>query len=125
MESSTPVYERADWARIGQEVAREVSPWKDIKTRPTLDQVVEKLTSATAQAVEQFTPETRPTPYSKRWFTPDLKVQQVEVNQLRRRWQASFGELGRDHASTTAAFQAMQTKRRTWTRTIEKAKASH
>ncbi|KAJ5642550.1 reverse transcriptase [Penicillium lividum] len=100
-------YERADWARIGEEVARKMSPWKDIKTRPTLDRVVEKLTAVTAQAVDQFTPDTRPTPYSKRWFTPDLKVQQVEVNQLRRRW------------------QLMQQKRRAWTRTIEKAKASH
>ena len=118
-------YERADWSKIGEEVARQMSPWKEIKTRPTLDRVVEKLTSATAQAVDRFTPDMRPTPYSKRWFTPDLKVQQVEVNQLRRRWQASCAELGRDHASTTAAFEAMQQKRRAWTRTIEKTKASH
>ena len=118
-------YERADWTRIGEEVARQMSPWKEIKTRPTLDRVVENLTTATAQAVDRFTPDTRPTPYSKRWFTPDLKVQQIEVNQLRRRWQASCAELGRDHASTTGAFQAMQQKRRAWTRTIEKAKASH
>ena len=118
-------YDRADWARIGEEVARQMRPWKEIKTRPTLDRVVENLTAATAQAVDRFTPDTRPTPYSKRWFTPDLKVQQVEVNQLRRRWQASCAELGRDHTSTTAAFQAMQQKRRAWTRTIEKAKASH
>jgi len=119
------LYDRADWARIGEEVTRQMSPWKEIKTRPTLDRVVESLTAATAQAVDRFTPNTRPTPYSKRWFTPDLKVQQTEVNQLRRRWQASCAELGRDHANTTAAFQAMQKKRRLWTRTIEKAKASH
>ena len=98
----------ADWSKIGEEVARQTSPWRDIKTRPTLDRMVEKLTSATAQAVDRFTPDMRPTTYSKRWFTPDLKVQQVEVNQLRRRWQASCAELGRDHANTTAAFQAMQ-----------------
>jgi hypothetical protein len=118
-------YERANWSKIGEEVARQMSPWKQIKTRPTLDRVVEELTSVTAQAVDRFTPDMRPTPYSKRWFSPDLKVQQVEVNQLRRRWQASCAELGRDHASTTTAFEAMQQKRRAWTRTIEKAKASH
>lgn len=72
-------YERADWSKIGEEVARRISPWRDIKTRPTLDRVVEELTSATAQAVDRFTPDMRPTPYSKRWFTPDLKVQQVEL----------------------------------------------
>lgn len=118
-------YERADWSKIGEEVARQMSPWRDIKTRPTLDRMVEKLTSATAQAVDRFTPDMRPTPYSKRWFTPDLKVQQVETNQLRRRWQASCAELGRDHPITTAAFQAMRQKRRAWTRTIEKTKTSH
>jgi endonuclease/exonuclease/phosphatase (EEP) superfamily protein YafD len=118
-------YERADWARIGEEVARQMNPWKQIKTRPTLDRVVENLTLTTAQAVDRFTADTRPTPYSKRWFIPDLKVQQVEVNQLRRRCQASCAELGREHANTTAAFQAMQQKRRAWTRTIEKAKSSH
>ncbi|KAJ5138858.1 uncharacterized protein N7515_003706 [Penicillium bovifimosum] len=118
-------YERADWTRIGEEVARQMNPWKQIKTRPTLDRVVENLTAATAQAVDRFTPDTCPTPYSKRWFTPDLKTQQVEVNQLRRRWQANCAELGREHANTTAAFEAMQQKRRAWTRTIEKAKSSH
>ncbi|CAG8068633.1 unnamed protein product, partial [Penicillium nalgiovense] len=118
-------YERADWTKIGEEVARQMNPWRQIKTRPTLDRVVENLTAATAQAVDRFTPDTRPTPYSKRWFTPDLKTQQVEVNQLRRRWQANCAELGREHANTTAAFEAMQQKRRAWTRTIEKAKSSH
>ncbi|OQD68798.1 hypothetical protein PENANT_c289G03721 [Penicillium antarcticum] len=91
-------YERADWDRIGEEVARQMSPWKDIKTRPALDRVVEELTSATAQAVNRFTPDTRTTPYSKRWFTLDLK--------------ASSAELGRHYASTTAAFEAMRQKRR-------------
>ncbi|KAI3049910.1 hypothetical protein CBS147353_11666 [Aspergillus niger] len=118
-------YERADWSRIGEEVTRRMNPWRQIKTRPTLDRVVEELTSATAQAVDRFTPDTRPAPYSKRWFTPHLKAQQVEVNQLRRRWQTSCAQRGKEHASTAATFQLMQQKRRAWTRTIEKAKASH
>jgi hypothetical protein len=41
-------YERADWPKVGEEVARQMSPWRNIKTRPTLDRVVENLTSATA-----------------------------------------------------------------------------
>lgn len=45
-------YERADRVKIGEEVVRQMSPWKDIKTRPTLDRVVEKLTSTTAQVVD-------------------------------------------------------------------------
>ncbi|KAJ5642733.1 reverse transcriptase [Penicillium lividum] len=47
-EKARKLYERADWARIGEEVARKMSSWKDIKTRPALDRVVEKLISATA-----------------------------------------------------------------------------
>ncbi|CEJ55656.1 hypothetical protein PMG11_01904 [Penicillium brasilianum] len=104
-------YERANWSKIGEEVARQMSSWEQIKTRPTLDRVVEELISVTAHAVDRFTPDIHPTPYSKRWFSPDLK--------------ASCAELGRDHASTTATFEAMQQKRRAWTRTIEKAKVSH
>lgn len=76
-------------------------------------------------AVEKHIPDQRPTPYSKRWFTPDLKVQQTEVNHLRRQWQESCAEHGRDHTRSVNLFQAMQQKRRTWTRTIEKAKKSH
>lgn len=100
-------YDRAEWSKIGEEVTRQMGLWKDVKTRPALDTVVQKLTQITTQAVDQFTPNRRPTPYSKRWFTPDLKVQQVEVNQLRRRWQSSCAELGRDHPSSITAFQNM------------------
>lgn len=86
---------------------------------------MERLTEATATAVDRHTPNLRPTPYSKRWFTPDLKIQQTEVNHLRRRWQESCAELGRDHTRSMTLFQDMQQKRRAWTRAIEKAKASH
>lgn len=78
-------YDRADWTKIGEEVARKMEPWREIKTRPALDEIVQKLTSATATAVNRFTPDIRPSPYAKRWFTSDLKEQQTKVNQLRRR----------------------------------------
>jgi hypothetical protein len=102
-----------------------MGPWKEVKTRQALDEVVERFTEATAAAVDRYTPDLRPTPYSKRWFTPDLKTQQTEVNHLRRRWQESCAELGRDQARSTTLFQEMQQKRRAWTRTIQKVKASH
>jgi hypothetical protein len=106
-------------------VLRQIGPWKEIKTRPALDETVERLTEATTTAVDRYTPNLRPTPYSKRWFTPDLKIQQTEVNHLRRKWQESCAELGRSHTRSMALFQEMQQKRRTWTRTIEKVQASH
>jgi ribonuclease HI len=118
-------YERADWDKIGAEVLQRIGPWKEIRTRPALDEIVERLTEITASAVENHTPNRRPTPYSKRWFTPDLKIQQTEVNRLRRKWQESCAEHGRNHARSVTLFQEMQQKRRAWTRTIEKVKKSH
>ncbi|KAF7118717.1 hypothetical protein CNMCM5793_008337 [Aspergillus hiratsukae] len=118
-------YERADWDKIGAEVLLQMGPWKEIKTRPALDETVERLTEITASAVENHIPNRRPTPYSKRWFTPDLKVQQTEVNRLRRKWQKSCAEHGRNHPRSVTLFEEMQQKRRIWTRTIEKAKKSH
>ena len=118
-------YDRADWTKIGECVLQHMEPWKEVKTRPALDDVVGKLTRETAAAIDRFTPDARLTPYSKRWFNPSLKTQQVEVNQLRRKWQESCAELGRDDTRSMALFHEMQLKRRTWTRTIEKVKRSH
>ncbi|OGE46890.1 hypothetical protein PENARI_c093G11063, partial [Penicillium arizonense] len=118
-------YDRADWCKIAEDVRRQLGPWKEVKTRPALDETVDKLTEATARAVDRHTPDLRPTPYSKRWFTPALKIQQTEVNQLRRTWQESCAERGRHDARSITLFQGMQHKRRSWTRTIEKVKASH
>lgn len=101
-------YKRADWKKIAEEAVRRVGLWKEIKTRPALDEAVQTPTELTAATVKQFTPDTRPIPYSKRWFTPNLKVQQVKVNQLRRKWQENCGVLRRDHPLSSAAFQEMQ-----------------
>lgn len=118
-------YDRANWDKIGNEVLRQIGPWKDVKTRPALDDTVERLTEATATAVDRYTPNLRPIPCSKCRFTPDLKIQQSEVNHLRRRCQQSCAELGRDHARSMTLFQDIHQKRRTWTPAIEKVKASH
>ncbi|THC87931.1 hypothetical protein EYZ11_012622 [Aspergillus tanneri] len=73
-------FNRADWGSIASEVLQQMGLWKEVKTRPALDKVVERFTEVTAAAVDRHTPNLQPTPYSKRWFTPDLKIQQTEVN---------------------------------------------
>lgn len=118
-------YDRADWEKIGREVWRLMRPWETPNTIETLDAAVEKLTEETARVVDYHTPDLRPSPYAKRWFTPDLKSQQKEVNHARRKWQDSCAEMGRDDPHTMALFEDMRQKRRAWTRTIEKAKTSH
>jgi ribonuclease HI len=96
-----------------------------IQSSTELDRVVEKLISCTTKAIDQHTPEMKPSPYAKRWFSPELKLQQGEVNRARRKWQESCATRGRQHAVSNALFQDMQRKRRAWTRTIEKVKLQH
>ena len=118
-------YDRADWDKIGNEVQSIMGPWKEPDTTQALDAMVEKLTRGTATAVGRHTPDLRPSPYSKRWFSADLKSQQMAVNQARRKWQENCSEFGRDDPRSMYFFEDMRQKRREWTRTIEKAKTSH
>lgn len=87
-------YDRAHLCKIAEDVRRQLSTCKEVKTRPALDERVDKLTKTTARAVNRHTPDLRPTPYSKRWFTSALKVQQTEINQLRRTWQKAARKTG-------------------------------
>lgn len=118
-------FDRADWANIGKEILELIGEQMEIYSIEALDTAVEKLTKITASAINKHTPDLRPSPYAKRWFTPDLKHQQNEVNRLRRRWQESCAEAGRDNPWSMALFEDMRQSRRAWTRTIEKAKMSH
>ncbi|KAI3047626.1 hypothetical protein CBS147353_11740 [Aspergillus niger] len=122
-------YDRANWEKIGQDIQSQTTTLPTILsttvTTADLDQAVEKLISSTVAALDRHIPRHRPSPYAKRWFSPALKVQQVGVNQARRRWQSSCADLGPQHPSSKALFTDMQGKRRQWTRTIEKAKAAH
>lgn len=118
-------YDRADWANIGKEVLELIGEQREIHSTEALDTTVENLTKITASAINKYTPDLRPSPYAKRWFTADLKHQQNGVNRLRRRWQESCAETGRDDPRSMALFEDMRQARRAWTRTIEKAKMSH
>lgn len=105
-------YERADWDQIREEVRGEAKSWSPPTTTAALDEAVEKLTIATTAAIYKHTPLLQPTWYSKRWFTPDLKEQQIELNRTRRKWQGSCAGLRREHTNSTALFQDMLQKRR-------------
>ena len=118
-------YDRADWDKIGKEVQSLMGPWETPSTTQALDAIVEKLTRGTGAAVGHHTPDLQSSPYSKRWFTANLKSQQKEVNQTRRKWQERCVEAGRDDPRSMSLFEDMRQKRMEWTRTIEKAKTSH
>jgi hypothetical protein len=65
--------------------------------------------------VERHTLLARSSPYSKQWFTPELKMQPKEVNRIRRRWQNSCANKGREDATMKDLFIEMHNKRRAWT----------
>lgn len=118
-------YDRADWTKVGQGILNLIDPQSRILSNQDLDRAVEKLIHTTTTTLDQHVPCLAPSPYSKRWFTPDLKAQQTEVNQTRRRWQDRYASLGPNHPMTKTLFEEMQRKRRQWTRAIEKAKTGH
>jgi hypothetical protein len=106
-------------------VQQQMLDMPQLQTKEQLDEAAENLIDITVVAVDKHTPNAKPCPYAKRWFTPELKIQQREVNKLRRQWQNSCSVAGPRHPRTQALFCEMRVKRRTWTRTIEKVKATH
>ncbi|EGD99960.1 hypothetical protein TESG_08624 [Trichophyton tonsurans CBS 112818] len=118
-------YERANWEKIGQAVQEALDPLPEIGSREELEQAVERLVATTTGALDRHVPTAKPSPYSKRWFTPELKAQQGEANRARRRWQESCATRGPHDAQTLTLFTEMREKRRAWTRAIEKAKTTH
>ena len=118
-------YDRADWPCMGTKIQAKLQHGGQIESRQQLDEAVAELTTLVQQEIDKCVPTARPSPYAKRWFTPELKVQQVEVNKARRRWQERCASHGRADPVAAQLFTEMHSQRREWTRTIEKAKASH
>ncbi|THC88516.1 hypothetical protein EYZ11_012034 [Aspergillus tanneri] len=119
------MYDRADWPKIGQTVQTALEPWPIVNSKAELDHIVARLILLTSEAIKQHTPLARPCPYSKRWFTPELKTNQAETNRARRKWQESCASRGSHDPYSLALFEEMRCKRRAWTRLIEKTKSTH
>ncbi|EDN08850.1 predicted protein [Histoplasma mississippiense (nom. inval.)] len=100
------LFDQANWEEIGKAVEKANHiPW--IESTAQLDAIVGRLITTTTAEIDKHTPHARPSPYAKRWFSRDLKIQQSECNGRRRRWQASCVERGSDHPTP---------KPYTWTR---------
>lgn len=105
-------YSRADWSRVSQTILREINQYPRIQTNRDLDHVVENLIQTTTATLDRHVPVQAPCPYSKHWFTPELKTQQVEANQARRKWQERYTTWKSDHPNTKSMFEIMREKRR-------------
>jgi endonuclease/exonuclease/phosphatase (EEP) superfamily protein YafD len=117
-------YKRADWAKIGSMIHSHMSDSPKIDTIGKLDQTVKTLIDITTAAISKHIPIAKPSPYSKRWFTPELKTQLKEVNRSRRKYQRCCARNGRNHPRTEDLHKEWRTKRRNWTRQLEKVKAA-
>lgn len=102
-----------------------MGPEPAILSEADLDDAVGRLIQMTITALDDHIPKQKPSPYSKQWFTPELKSQQTEVNWARHRWQDSCAKTGPHHSISLTLFADMRQKRRDWTRTIEKTKSAH
>ena len=117
-------YKRAEWAKIGDMIHSHLAGLPKIQTAEELDQAVKILIDRTTAAISKHIPMAKPSPYSKRWFTPELKTQLREVNKSRRKYQRSCARNGRHHPWTAELHKAWRIKRRNWTRQLEKVKAA-
>ena len=119
------LYQNTDWEEVGKRLHTELNLPDQITHAEQLDEEVGKFINTVSTIVNDLTPTANPCPYSKRWFTPELKRQQKEHNKLRRAWQSGCTTRGKDHPITISQFMTMQKSKREWSRAIEKAKASH
>ncbi|EED11753.1 conserved hypothetical protein [Talaromyces stipitatus ATCC 10500] len=76
-------YDRADWAKIGQRLVESLGQALEIHSTADLDNEVNQLVETTTVVLDQHVPLQKPSPYSKCWFTPELKPQQTLLNQTR------------------------------------------
>jgi hypothetical protein len=66
------LFREAPWADINRAVEDLQTEVIDIISCSDLDATVGRLTSRVSSAIHQLTPVARPSPYSKRWWTPEL-----------------------------------------------------
>lgn len=119
------LYKQTDWEKAGQAIRGALGLTLNINTKQQLDEAVELLVSTTAATTNDLTPTTKPCPYSKKWFSPDLKEHQTRTNKHRRLWQTLRVSYGRDDPNTLDQYTKMQKARREWVKAIAYAKSSH
>jgi hypothetical protein len=79
------LFREAPWAEINNELRDLQTDIVDITNRSELEAAVEYLTKKVSQAVRQLVPIARPSPYNKRWWTPELTASRDEYTWARNR----------------------------------------
>lgn len=79
------LFREAPWADINRELNDLQTEVPDITTREELNSTVERLTNRVSQTVRLLVPTARPSPYSKRWWTPELSALRDTYTRARNR----------------------------------------
>ncbi|GIZ44655.1 hypothetical protein CKM354_000785200 [Cercospora kikuchii] len=115
--------EKADWLQIGNEVLERLRhvPRPENPNTVHLDAIAEGFMEAVVQTVHASVPRARPSPYAKRWWTPDLTLLRTPlssarnlVTTLRRRGEDAF-----------EARERYRVARQEYFRRIERQKSQH
>ena len=70
-------YDRANWPSMGVRIQAKLQYGGQIESRQQLDEAVAELTTLVQKEIDKCVLAARPSPYAKRWFTPELKMQQL------------------------------------------------
>ena len=79
-------YNKTDWEQFNKVLQQQLPhvPQQRTLWSPTaIDRYTEQLTNALRRAIEQTTPHKKPSPHSKRWWTPELTNLRRQANRLR------------------------------------------
>jgi hypothetical protein len=78
-------YRSTDWEEFENSLVtklNELPPPNEIDSIPQLEQKLEEVTQAILTTIENVVPTSKPSPYTKRWWIPDLDVQNKVIRKL-------------------------------------------
>ena len=113
------LFKRAPWDRIRTAVAAEVAELGD--SAEDLDAYTERFVAVVMRAIERYTPRSRPSPYTKRWWSADLTQLRRDYTYWRNRARSHRRGGARDASLEARA----QTLRREYHKSIRVQKRLH
>ena len=80
-----PNYRATNWEKFSKHLNEQLTtlpPTSKINTIPELEKRLEDLTNAILSSIDTHVPACKPSPYAKRWWTPELDEQNASVKHL-------------------------------------------
>ncbi|KAK6972221.1 Endonuclease/exonuclease/phosphatase, partial [Favolaschia claudopus] len=121
-----PLYRSTDWEAYAKDLAvRLGGAARMLNSRESIDVAVSELTNHIQDALKKHTPMSKPSPYAKRWWSPELSDLRKEHKRASRKASArgaSVAEREDARAKQRSYFSAIRRqKRRHWREWLEQA----